>query len=398
MPSSASTAPPVAPPRRPLGDRRAAHHAIRAAASRAHVTGPGSTAAPSLRLRSPTRRPHHPRHRLHRHGRSPTARRRLHRQVRHQGSRDPTGTLDRRLSFPAELAPLDITDHARRMIRTAWALGTRKDAHLRLRLGPHAWLPRPLLHQDPPLLHHPRGPPHRPSRLPPSPSRGPGCPVTRPTSLPTGPSPASASLPPKPGSPHPSNPPRERKENPPMASRRRAPAALVAEARILPVRYLTPEDLVEMFELPSVETVYQWRCKRTGPRGFALAGTCASTRPTCGPGWTTSGKGRLPDGRAHPGSLVQGRGRAGRQDPQGEDRALRIGDALPGPVHRAGRDREEQELPRSATAPRRDMARTDQGRHGTWAVRRSQGQPDHLPAVRGTLARRHGPIRTPASP
>ncbi len=55
-----------------------------------------------------------------------------------------------------------------------------------------------------------------------------------------------------------------------MASRRRAPAALVAEARILPVRYLTPEDLVEMFELPSVETVYQWRRKRTGPRGFRV--------------------------------------------------------------------------------------------------------------------------------
>lgn len=32
----------------------------------------------------------------------------------------------------------------------------------------------------------------------------------------------------------------------------------------LPSRYLTPDDLVEMFELPSVETVYQWRRKRTG--------------------------------------------------------------------------------------------------------------------------------------
>ncbi|MFH9242338.1 helix-turn-helix domain-containing protein [Streptomyces anulatus] len=38
----------------------------------------------------------------------------------------------------------------------------------------------------------------------------------------------------------------------------------------LPSRYLTPDDLVEMFELPSVETVYQWRRKRTGPRGFRL--------------------------------------------------------------------------------------------------------------------------------
>ncbi|WP_435796886.1 helix-turn-helix transcriptional regulator [Streptomyces flaveolus] len=38
----------------------------------------------------------------------------------------------------------------------------------------------------------------------------------------------------------------------------------------LPDRYLTPEDLVELFELPSVETVYQWRRKRIGPRGFRV--------------------------------------------------------------------------------------------------------------------------------
>ncbi|MFC9493382.1 MULTISPECIES: helix-turn-helix domain-containing protein [unclassified Streptomyces] len=38
----------------------------------------------------------------------------------------------------------------------------------------------------------------------------------------------------------------------------------------LPVRYLTPDDLVEMFDLPSVETVYQWRRKRVGPRGFRV--------------------------------------------------------------------------------------------------------------------------------
>ncbi|QKW44476.1 helix-turn-helix transcriptional regulator [Streptomyces microflavus] len=38
----------------------------------------------------------------------------------------------------------------------------------------------------------------------------------------------------------------------------------------LPSRYLTPDDLVEMFELPSVETVYQWRRNRTGPRGFRV--------------------------------------------------------------------------------------------------------------------------------
>ncbi|MGK5629247.1 helix-turn-helix domain-containing protein [Streptomyces sp. URMC 123] len=38
----------------------------------------------------------------------------------------------------------------------------------------------------------------------------------------------------------------------------------------LPDRYLTPEDLVTMFSLPSVETVYQWRRKRIGPPAFRV--------------------------------------------------------------------------------------------------------------------------------
>ncbi|MFF7601951.1 helix-turn-helix transcriptional regulator [Streptomyces mirabilis] len=38
----------------------------------------------------------------------------------------------------------------------------------------------------------------------------------------------------------------------------------------LPDRYLTPEDLVELFDLPSVQTVYQWRRKHIGPRGFRV--------------------------------------------------------------------------------------------------------------------------------
>ncbi|MEV5907427.1 helix-turn-helix domain-containing protein [Streptomyces chartreusis] len=38
----------------------------------------------------------------------------------------------------------------------------------------------------------------------------------------------------------------------------------------LPDCYLTPEDLVTMFSLPSVETVYQWRRKRIGPPGFRV--------------------------------------------------------------------------------------------------------------------------------
>ena len=55
-----------------------------------------------------------------------------------------------------------------------------------------------------------------------------------------------------------------------MANRRLVLADVATDPRPLPTRYLTPEDLVEMFELPSVETVYQWRRKRTGPRGFRV--------------------------------------------------------------------------------------------------------------------------------
>ncbi|MFG3516646.1 helix-turn-helix transcriptional regulator [Streptomyces bobili] len=55
-----------------------------------------------------------------------------------------------------------------------------------------------------------------------------------------------------------------------MANRRLALVDVATEPRPLPARYLTPDDLVEMFELPSVETVYQWRRKRTGPRGFRV--------------------------------------------------------------------------------------------------------------------------------
>ncbi|MFH9981202.1 helix-turn-helix transcriptional regulator [Streptomyces sp. NPDC017179] len=38
----------------------------------------------------------------------------------------------------------------------------------------------------------------------------------------------------------------------------------------LPDRYLTPEDLVALFALESVETVYAWRRKRTGPPGIRI--------------------------------------------------------------------------------------------------------------------------------
>ncbi|MEV7403322.1 helix-turn-helix domain-containing protein [Streptomyces sp. NPDC091267] len=37
----------------------------------------------------------------------------------------------------------------------------------------------------------------------------------------------------------------------------------------LPDRYLTPDDIAEIFRVPK-ETVYQWRKKRTGPPGFRI--------------------------------------------------------------------------------------------------------------------------------
>ncbi|MEU6824074.1 replication initiator [Streptomyces atriruber] len=55
-----------------------------------------------------------------------------------KGAETATGALDRPLRFLAELAQLDISDHAERLIRTAWALGARKDlAELRLRAWAH---------------------------------------------------------------------------------------------------------------------------------------------------------------------------------------------------------------------------------------------------------------------
>ncbi|MFF9898887.1 replication initiator [Streptomyces longispororuber] len=55
-----------------------------------------------------------------------------------KGAETATGALDRPLKFAAELAQLNLSDHARRLIRTAWALGARKDLeHLRLRAWAH---------------------------------------------------------------------------------------------------------------------------------------------------------------------------------------------------------------------------------------------------------------------
>ncbi|WP_328670507.1 replication initiator [Streptomyces sp. NBC_00328] len=55
-----------------------------------------------------------------------------------KGAEATTGALDRPLKFLAELALLDLSDHARRMVRTAWRLGALKElGHLRLRAWAH---------------------------------------------------------------------------------------------------------------------------------------------------------------------------------------------------------------------------------------------------------------------
>ncbi|KOV02196.1 DNA-binding protein [Streptomyces sp. XY511] len=51
----------------------------------------------------------------------------------------------------------------------------------------------------------------------------------------------------------------------------------------LPDRYLTPEDIAELLAVP-LETVYQWRKKRTGPPGFRV-GKHLRYDPTAVRGW-----------------------------------------------------------------------------------------------------------------
>ncbi|MGW3664062.1 helix-turn-helix domain-containing protein [Streptomyces sp. NPDC005141] len=54
-----------------------------------------------------------------------------------------------------------------------------------------------------------------------------------------------------------------------MAERRLTVARVPDEPRSLPARCLTPLDVAELLGVP-IETVYQWRRKRTGPRGFRV--------------------------------------------------------------------------------------------------------------------------------
>ncbi|MFC9427261.1 replication initiator [Streptomyces sp. NPDC056987] len=55
-----------------------------------------------------------------------------------KGAETATGTLDHRIRLLAELAHTDLTEHARRLVRTCWDLGARPDLeHLRLRAWAH---------------------------------------------------------------------------------------------------------------------------------------------------------------------------------------------------------------------------------------------------------------------
>ncbi len=89
-----------------------------------------------------------------------------------KGAETATGALDRSLKFAAELAQLDISDHARRLIRTAWTLGAHKDLeHLRLRRAHMLGFRGHFSTKSRRDLDHARRPPRCPRRMAPSPSR-----------------------------------------------------------------------------------------------------------------------------------------------------------------------------------------------------------------------------------
>jgi predicted DNA-binding transcriptional regulator AlpA len=49
----------------------------------------------------------------------------------------------------------------------------------------------------------------------------------------------------------------------------RPPSRPPTDGNTLPTRYLSPEDIAALFDVP-LETVYQWRRKRTGPPAFRV--------------------------------------------------------------------------------------------------------------------------------
>ncbi len=54
----------------------------------------------------------------------------------------------------------------------------------------------------------------------------------------------------------------------------------------LPTRYLTPDDIATLFDVP-LETVYAWRKKRSGPPGFRV-GKHLRYDPTAVHNWITN--------------------------------------------------------------------------------------------------------------
>ncbi|MFJ5949736.1 helix-turn-helix domain-containing protein [Streptomyces noursei] len=64
------------------------------------------------------------------------------------------------------------------------------------------------------------------------------------------------------------------------------PSATATLRSGLPDRYLTPNDVAALFDVP-LETVYEWRKKRTGPPGFRV-GKHVRYDPAAVHAWTES--------------------------------------------------------------------------------------------------------------
>ena len=103
----------------------------------------------------------------HRPGAERPGRGELHRQVRHQDPHRPRPARPAAPASDGDLEHLRCTAHYRRMITTAWQLGSTRPAIPVPGLGAHARLRRPLPDQIPPLLRHLRPAPHSPHRPPP---------------------------------------------------------------------------------------------------------------------------------------------------------------------------------------------------------------------------------------
>ena len=140
-PSSASTAPTAAPPHPPAwATAELLTDAIRAAATAARITGPAVDGRQhvfafgrQLDVRAIRSADFD--------GQAELTDRAVAAYIAKyatKGAESATGALDRPIKFLAELARMALSDHARRMIRTAWALGGRRELEdLRLRAWAH---------------------------------------------------------------------------------------------------------------------------------------------------------------------------------------------------------------------------------------------------------------------